>query len=230
MIDRRNFATSEDLAAALADAVAGDLEAAMEARGHALLAVSGGSTPKRFFHALSERPIAWDRVYCTLVDERWVPEDDARSNAALVRNNLLRGKASAARFVPLYTGDPTPEDGIPAAEAALERLPLPFDAAVLGMGTDGHTASFFPGGDDLQAALSDHAGPLATMRAPGAGNPRVTLARATLLQARALYLHIEGEEKARVLERAMAPGPVEEMPVRAMLRQDKADLVIYFSP
>src|SRR5690554_1826659 len=101
--DWQEFATPDELADALADRVASALTNAIDARGVAVLAVSGGSTPKRFFEALSHRSITWDKVVVTLVDERFVPETDERSNAALVKAKLLTGKAAAARFVPLFS-------------------------------------------------------------------------------------------------------------------------------
>ena len=230
MIERHDFADSEHLAVALAEAVAADLSNAIRERGHASLAVSGGSTPKRFFAALAVQPLPWDRISGTLVDERWVPVTDPRSNAALVEEHLLQGPAAKARFLSLYTGHQTPDEGLQSAEARLGDMPLPLDVVVLGMGNDGHTASFFPGGDNLKSALSDESGLVAAMRAPGAGEPRMTLTRRVLLQAGALYLHIEGAEKSAVLEQAMAPGAVEDMPVRAMLHQDRRDIAIYFAP
>ncbi len=106
---RRSFGTKEDLALALAEAVAGHLNDGIEARGRAVLAVSGGSTPGRFFSVLGRRKdIDWDKVYVTLVDERWVPETSPRSNAALVNEKLLQGPAASAHFVPLYTGGDDP--------------------------------------------------------------------------------------------------------------------------
>jgi 6-phosphogluconolactonase len=90
-------------------------------------------------------------------------------------------------------------------------------------------ASFFPGGDNLSAALTGEA-PVVAMHASGAGEPRVTLSLNRLLQTDGLYLHIEGEEKAKVLEQALADGPVEAMPIRAVLRQDKVPLNVYWSP
>lgn len=228
---RRSFGSKEDLALALAEAVAGNLMHGIESRGQGALAVSGGSTPAGFFSALGKRKdVDWDKVLVTLVDERWVPETSDRSNAGLVNMKLLQGPAASARFVPLYSGGDAPDAAaIARAEAQLASLPERFDAVVLGMGSDGHTASFFPGGDALEEALSGTASVLA-IRAPGAGEPRVTLSLTRLLETEGLYLHIEGEEKATVLETALGKGPVEDMPVRAVLRQSRTPLTVYWSP
>ncbi|MEQ1901959.1 MAG: 6-phosphogluconolactonase [Devosia sp.] len=227
---RRDFRDKQALADTLADTVAADLAAAVKARGTATLAVSGGSTPARFFAALSCRDIVpWDRVTVTLVDERWVDETSERSNARLVKVNLLTGPAQRARFVPLYRGGATPDAAaITRTNKALDAMG-PLDVAILGMGNDGHTASFFPGGDTLTAALTADGSAIA-INAPGAGEPRVTLTLKRLLAARALYLHIEGEEKVQTLERAEAEGPVEAMPVRAILRQTQTPLTIFWCP
>ncbi|HEV7277262.1 MAG TPA: 6-phosphogluconolactonase [Devosiaceae bacterium] len=228
---RRSFGSREDLALALAEAVAGNLMHGIENRGQGALAVSGGSTPARFFSALGRRKdVDWEKVLVTLVDERWVPETSDRSNAGLVNMKLLQGPAASARFVPLYSGGESPDAAaIARTEAQLAALPGRFDAVVLGMGNDGHTASFFPGGDALAAALSGTA-PVLAIHAPGAGEPRVTLSLSRLLETEGLYLHIEGEEKAKVLDTALGEGPAEDMPVRAVLRQTRTPLTVYWSP
>lgn len=225
---RRDFRDREQLADALASAVADNLKAGVKARGAASLAVSGGSTPARFFKALSQRDdVPWDKVTVTLVDERWVDEASDRSNGRLVKANLLQGRAALATFVPLYQGGDAPDEA--KASAAQAAVPQPLDAAILGMGNDGHTASFFPGGDTLADALTVE-GPVIAIRAPKAGEPRVTLTLQRLLSARALYLHIEGEEKVATLKQAEADGPIEDMPVRAILRQSRTPLTIYWCP
>ena len=81
----RIFEAREPLAQTLARDVADELLRAIEAKGKATLAVSGGSTPKLFFEKLSEAELPWQRVTVTLVDERQVPESNERSNARLVR-------------------------------------------------------------------------------------------------------------------------------------------------
>ena len=213
----RIFEAREALAATLARDVAEELERAIEAKGRATLAVSGGTTPKLFFEKLSEIDIPWARVSVTLVDERQVPETSERSNARLVRTHLLRNRAAAARFVPLVDN--------PDAE----KIPS-FDVAVLGMGNDGHTASFFPGGDSLAEAIdADTKKRLIAITAPGAGEPCLTFTLPVLEQAGRLALHIEGAEKKQVLKQALADGPEEDMPVRALLRS-AAPVTLYWCP
>lgn len=232
MLERNDFAGKLDLANALADAVAKNLNAGIAERGAASLAVSGGSTPKTFFEVLGARDeVDWSRVTVTLVDERWVDDTSDRSNSRLVKLNLLRGPAAAAGFVPLYSGGDIPTlEAIKRTNDHLASVPHPFDAVILGMGNDGHTASFFPGGDALEQALTEQ-GPALAIEAPGAGEPRATLTLPHLLATRALYLHIEGAEKAETLTRALDPhGDVYDMPVRAVLRQDAKNVNIYWCP
>ena len=218
-IQRRSFADKPTLAKELAEAVADRIRAAIAERGVAAIAVSGGSTPGRFFQALGKtKDIDWSKVIVTLVDERWVDETNDRSNAMLVNERMLQGPAATARFLPLYSGGDTPDAAaIARTNALLADLPETFAAVVLGMGGDGHTASFFPGGDTLDEALTAQ-GPTLSIRAPGAGEPRITFTLPRLLRTDALYLHIEGQEKAEVLDQALGDGPVEDLPIRAVLR------------
>ncbi|MGN2253251.1 6-phosphogluconolactonase [Frateuria sp. GZRe12] len=230
--DSHHFADSHALAIALAERVADRLRAGLLERDFALLAVSGGRTPLHFFDLLSRAPMDWSRVQVTLVDERWVDESDPRSNARLVREHLLQHDAAAARFVPLYTGAATPEEGQVEASRRIHALPLPFDAVVLGMGLDGHTASFFPGGDQLAAALDpNQPSGVLPMRAPGAGEPRITLTLSTLLETRHLFLHIEGEDKRDVLAQArLGLGAAAHYPVRAVLARSPVPVAVYWCP
>ncbi len=226
-----SFANGADLADRLADAVAEKLRAAIAARGKASIAVSGGSTPKAFFKALSECRLDWEKVTVTLVDERFVPADNPRSNHLLVAENLLRGEAAKAAFLPLYQPAATADIAAGMATKAVAAIEPPFDAVILGMGNDGHTASFFPGGDHLKAAI-DPATPrgIVTMEAEGAGEPRLTFTFASLEDARFLVLHIEGDAKKAVLDAALGEGDELDMPIRAILRRASTPVDIYWAP
>lgn len=210
----RAFADGAELARGLAERVATELEVALRTRGRALLAVSGGSTPKRFFAELSKAPIDWSAIEVTLADERWVPASDTRSNARLVREQLLVNAAAVARFLPLQLDAHTPESGAELLEREFAGR-LPIDVLVLGMGGDGHTASLFPEGDQLRAALDPLCGRmLLPMNAPGAPEPRITFTLPALVAARHLHLHIEGADKQAVLREALARG---ELPIAKVL-------------
>jgi 6-phosphogluconolactonase len=222
------FPDGDAVARALAQAVADDLRAALALRGEASLALSGGTTPRRFLQALSRQPMDWANVTVTLVDERWVDERHERSNARLVKEHLLQEAAADARFVPLYRPAASPDQVLADVTAA---LPATLDVAVLGMGGDGHTASFFPGGDRLAEAMDPDAPErVLPMLAPGAGEPRITLTLPVLREAGRLYLHIEGGEKRQVLQQALSgQGAGAGYPIRAVLQALRAPLQVYLT-
>lgn len=225
------FDTGAALAEGLAEAVASALTAAIAARGEASIAVSGGSTPKAFFKALSGKAIDWTKVVVTLVDERFVAPDSDRSNEKLVRDNLLIDKAAAAKFEPLYYPTATAEEAAASAVKQIGTRGCPFDVVILGMGGDGHTASFFPGGSRLAEALDPETPRgVMTMEAEGAGEPRLTFTFSSLQDARFLVLHIEGSGKKDVLAKAEAPGNEAEMPIRSMLRRAASTVQIFWTP
>lgn len=222
------FPDGDAVAQALAQAVADDLRAALALRGEASVALSGGTTPRRFMQALSRQPMDWANVTVTLVDERWVDERHERSNARLVKEHLLQEAAVDARFVPLYRPAASPDQVLADVTAA---LPATLDVAVLGMGGDGHTASFFPGGDRLAEAMDPDAPErVLPMLAPGAGEPRITLTLPVLREAGRLYLHIEGGEKRQVLQQALSgQGAGAGYPIRAVLQALRAPLQVYLT-
>ncbi|WP_025659511.1 6-phosphogluconolactonase [Rhizobium sp. IBUN] len=225
------FANGAELARNLADKVAASLSAAIDARGAATFAVSGGSTPKLFFQELSARDLDWTKVAITLVDERFVAANNPRSNHLLVAENLLRNKAKAANFLPLYQAAGSVEEAARLATSATATIGNPFDVAILGMGGDGHTASFFPGGSNLKVALDPNTPRgIITMEAEGAGEPRLTFTFSSLQDARLLVLHIEGESKKDVLTKAQSAGDEAEMPIRAILRRAASPVEIYWAP
>lgn len=227
----RVFRDAHDLAETLADETAALLTAAIAARGRATMALPGGRTPSPFLTALGRRAVDWSRVTATLVDDRWVPPDSPDSNAAVLHATLLApvNGAPAIRFIPLYTGAATPEEGEAACAEALRAFDGPFDLMVTGMGEDGHVASLFPDAPGLAAAW-EGAAPCRAMRSPTAPHPRMTLTLPRLLDSRRIVVLITGGAKRAVLEQARATGPEDVLPVRALLRRGGADTMVCWAP
>ncbi|HYE35104.1 6-phosphogluconolactonase [Methylocaldum sp.] len=231
MVDIRWFDDNATLAPALAAAVAADLRAALQVEPRAALAVSGGRSPVPVFEALRDEDLDWARVVVTLVDERWVPETDPASNAALVKAHLLQGRAAAARFVPLYTGEASAEDAEATLAAIFKSLPQPFAALILGMGDDGHTASLFPASPNLTAGLALEGSVADTppcLAQVGAVAPteRISLTLPWILHARRVYLQFGGAGKVAVFNAALA-APNRQYPVSFVLTQTQTPVTVF---
>ncbi len=224
------FADQQALCRNLSQRICAALQKAIAAREKASLVVSGGSTPVPLFAALSEISMEWDRVFITLADERWIETSDRESNEASVREHLLRNKAKDAHFHGLKNSHASAVDGEKECEEGLVLLPVPFDIVILGMGEDGHTASLFPGAAQLSNALDMVSGRLCMAMTPvTAPHDRMTLTLPALLDSRQIFLHLSGREKRDVYERALGGDSVEEMPIRAVLDQDKVPVDIYWA-
>ncbi len=227
----QRYADLETLSNELAAQIAKSLTAAIGARGLASLVVSGGRSPRRLFEILRTQPLDWSRVCIALADERWVDVKDAESNERLVRDVLLKDRAASARFLGLKNGAPTPDLGAVSAWETFARVPRPFDAVILGMGDDGHTASLFPGSPNLPSALNQAAvAGCVGMWSPVAPQARLSLNLTALVDSRRIVVMISGESKWRTYTAACAAGPVQDMPVRAVLRQSRIPVDVMWSP
>ena len=219
----------EAIAETLAERVAECLRRRLAEAPTATLVVSGGSTPLPFFRVLREKHLEWARVKVALADERWVPESDPASNAALVKKELLQGAAASARFVLFNVSKKDALEAVSELEADAAALTLPVDVLVLGMGNDGHTASLFPDAPELMRAMEPSGEQrVMVMTPPSQAHTRVTLTLPVLAQARYKVLHIKGQDKMTTLARAAeAPDDWSAMPIRAFLQ---AGLNVYWSP
>lgn len=221
--------------AALADVVCTGLREFLRDAATAGLVASGGTTPRPLYGRLSEADLDWSRVWVTLTDERWVGPDDPASNEKMLRKDLLSGPARSARFIPFHENTDTPEAAETSCSERLSAMPWSSSLCLLGMGRDGHCASLFPNAEALDNGLdpgfngyckavepvnTEVAGPYA----------RMSLTLAALLRTRHIYLLLAGEEKRDTFRRAQQGNDKREMPVRAVLAQERVPVSVFWAP
>ena len=224
-----------DSADEMAEAVAGDIgfiiESAIDARGAAVIALGGGKTPLPIYVKLAGAKIDWKRVTILPGDDRIVPLGDPLSNVTAIGKIFI---PKGARVIPLVS-DKAPDYKAAgrSADALLQDVHWPLDLCLLGIGTDGHCASIFPGPDFDEAlngpkerrALGVMPDPLP----PEAPVARVTLSRAAIVSARALMIAITGEAKKEVLEAAIEQGASSSYPVGRVLADVELPVDIHWA-
>lgn len=225
-----NFTSRVSLDNQLADCVADILQKAVNTRGKASIAVSGGSTPKGFFKALSNKALPWKNITVTLADERWVNINDDASNTRLIHEHLLQNFAKEANFFHLKNSEELTNKTLTDLNLAVKSTLLPFDVLILGMGEDGHTASIFPCCEQLSQALNLNNDDALMKTTPNnAPHQRITFTLASLLTSKHHFLHLSGLAKKDVLNKALAGSNVAEMPIRAFLQHPSINTQIYWA-
>jgi len=229
MYQINEFEQRQLLDESLADKVAALLTAAVKNTGKASIAVSGGSTPKGFFQALSKKKLAWSAITVTLADERWVAIDSNDSNTKLVHENLLQNEAVKAKFFHLKQGEKLSNETLADLNLAASQQLLPLDVLILGMGEDGHTASLFPCSDEITQCLADDSQALLKVIPKTAPHQRISFSFSALAQSKNIFLHISGASKKQVLAKAIAGQACREMPIRAFLQAPDVNTQIYWA-
>lgn len=200
-------------APALAREAAGRLlaqaRAAVESRGRFSVALSGGSTPVGTYRLLAEEPycsqIPWDGVHLFWGDERCVPPDEHGSNYRLAWQALISRVPLPPDNVHRIQGELAPEEAARAYRREMEDFfcgPLPrFDLVLLGLGSDGHTASLFPGSEALDARTEM----AVAAEAEYEGRPaqRVTLTLPAINAARQALFLVTGPAKAEIVAQVL---------------------------
>jgi 6-phosphogluconolactonase len=227
-VDFYSTNSSESLAEDLSHKIVEILKQGIKSNGRASLAVSGGRTPVPLFDALSDLKLDWSSVDLTLVDDRWVESSHEDSNEKLVRAHLIKNKAKKINFVPLKNNNKTAKDGHKLSEELLQKVKSPFDVVVLGVGSDGHTASLFPCSDELTEGMNlNNPCRLIATSPKTAPYERMSLTAKAIIDSKNIFLHLNGSGKLHTLELAMTNKDAMKMPIYFFLEKG---LKIYWSP
>lgn len=202
----------------------------IEHKGQATLLVSGGSTPVNLFKLLSNIDLDWSKVTISLVDERYVPDGHKDQNGGLVKANLLQNKAAKAQFIPLVQNAENAEVNLRQVRDDFSSDHFPLSVVILGMGTDGHTASLFPDAPELDYGMDlNSEEDLIITNPQTAPHQRITFTRRALLNTNRLILHCYGAEKALILKEADQKRDYHIYPIAAFMNQELKDLEVYWA-
>jgi len=221
--ERHVFSDPETLSAAAANYFSETATDAVRARGRFLVALSGGGTPQMLYQLLSEEPflsaVPWQQIHFFWGDERLVPPQNEGSNYRQVFQTLLSKAMVPSANIHRIQGELSPAEATLQYQTELSRfaasgLKWPkFDLILLGLGSDGHTASLFPG--PIPAA---HARlPVAAVTADYGGRPaqRITLTPLVFNQARRILFLVAGESKRQALQMVtQGPEELEQWPAQ----------------
>ena len=231
----RSFAGPRELAESAAELLAGAVARAIREAGAFRLVLSGGSTPRALYARLAEPPFAsripWGQLQVYWGDERFVPPRHEQSNYRLAAETLLaRVPVPADHVHPIPTEAATPEQTALAYAGTLRALaaeqgrsPPRFDLVLLGLGSDGHTASLFPGGPEC----AERERWCVASRAPegAAVRERITLTLPVLNAARCVLFLVSGIEKKQILQKVLRSAPGEERRYPAQLVHPAGELL-----
>lgn len=216
----------EELSIAIAFALASDIAS----RGYASLLVSGGSTPRALFKKLSTININWEKVTILLVDDRYLEQNHKDQNGTLIKAHLLQNRAIKAAFIPMVFDHVNPHKNLTRVRQEVAKIKRPFTAVVLGMGTDGHTASLFPDADQLDAGMDlNNTEDIIITNSKSAPYERLSFTRRALLNAKNMFLHIYGEEKKKIFDQAKENETYRPYPIAAFINQNAVELELFWA-
>jgi 6-phosphogluconolactonase len=227
--DVRIFKTPSELSQAAARLVVATAQGAVAVNGRFLIALSGGSTPTVLFRLLSQSPNAermpWAQTVVFWGDERLVPPADPGSNYGQAADILLHHVPIPAANIHRVKGEEDAATAVADYTNQLQQLAEPdrdwprFDLAIMGLGSDGHTASLFPG--PIPAA--ENHDPVMAVTADYDGRPaqRVTLTPLVFNDARHILFLATGEKKAEAVT-AVINGPqhLKQWPAQRIVPHD----------
>jgi len=233
LVTYKVWPTPQEMASGAADEFVAAVNKAVEARGVARVAISGGSTPQAMFALLADRSqpyfarLPWEELYLFWVDERTVGPEDKDSNYGMTKKAMLDHVPLPASQVHRMEGELNPEEAAQRYEDLLRRefgldrngSPV-FDFLQLGMGDDGHTASLFPHTQAIhelgKIVTANHVSQMNTWR--------ITLTWPVINKAREVAFWIEKTSKAAILRDVLLGAYDPETKPSQLIRPESGQL------
>lgn len=234
-IEIQKLSDMEELSRTVSERIILDVRKSLKTNVRASIMLSGGSTPRMTYEALGKSVFDWRKVNVGLVDDRWVDESSPGSNAAMIRECFVDRANFPPRLFPLKNQDASLERGCEASNLSYFKIQRPFSSVTLGMGMDGHTASWFPNAVGIDRALNPRSSKLVVPVRPhpsevtGEYLERATLTLSAVSEARNIYLLLSGQNKLDLFTDVL-DDPDSSLPIRKTTDVLGNKLTVFWAP
>lgn len=199
----KDFKTTDSLEKELLNSIETNIRISLKENNEALILLSGGSTPLSLYKKFKEiKKIDWSKIKFGLVDERWVNNSSKDSNFYNISEALGGQIIEKSTFIPLVYDELNEKKNISQAKKANIEFLGKKTIVILGMGTDGHTASLFPDNSKTEIAISQLTPNILDNIAPVSPKNRITHNLKSIFNSKKVILYIKGQEKKDVLEKS----------------------------
>lgn len=199
----KDFKTTDSLEKELLNSIETNIRISLKENNEALILLSGGSTPLSLYKKFKEiKKIDWSKIKFGLVDERWVNNSSKDSNFYNISEALGGQIIEKSTFIPLVYDELNEKKNISQAKKANIEFLGKKTIVILGMGTDGHTASLFPDNLKTEIAISQLNPDILENIAPVSPKNRITHNLKSIFNSKKVILYIKGQEKKNVLEKS----------------------------
>ena len=199
----KDFKTADSLEKELLNSIETNIRISLKENNEALILLSGGSTPLSLYKKFKEiKKIDWSKIKFGLVDERWVNNSSKDSNFYNISEALGGQITEKSTFIPLVYDELNEKKNISQAKKANIEFLGKKTIVILGMGTDGHTASLFPDNSKTEIAISQLTPNILDNIAPVSPKNRITHNLKSIFNSKKVILYIKGQDKKDVLEKS----------------------------
>ena len=199
----KDYKTADSLEKELLNSIETNIRISLKENNEALILLSGGSTPLSLYKKFKEiNKIDWSKIKFGLVDERWVNNSSKDSNFYNISEALGGQITEKSTFIPLVYDELNEQKNISQAKKANIEFLGKKTIVILGMGTDGHTASLFPDNSKTEIAISQLTPNILENIAPVSPKNRITHNLKSIFNSKKVILYIKGQEKKNVLEKS----------------------------